>query len=249
MYMDDTTEAPAVRLKGVGDSLWVALNPALPAAELQTELHTLFSKMNQPTANTRVVLDPGEPGHDALMETLGTYLKTTFQVEIVAAEKKTVEEPAASSSAAADPPPAEAPPRAPRSVRPKDLAGSWRYRKSDVLMISGRIRSGQKVEAGKHLVLLGDVNPGGEVSAGGDILIMGSLRGTAIAGTPDNMSAIILALDFRPAQIQIGGIVAAGPDSNPSKTAEFARVEDGALVVEPYLKANPFANIPWPEIR
>jgi septum site-determining protein MinC len=115
--------------------------------------------------------------------------------------------------------------------------------------VTGRVRSGQKVEAGKHLMLLGDVNPGGQVTAGGDIFIMGSLRGTATAGSPDDTSSIILALDFRPSQIQIGGFVAAGTPSDPGTAAEFARVENGGIVVEPYLKANPFGKIPWPEIR
>jgi septum site-determining protein MinC len=230
MHMTDE-HPPAARLKGVGDSLWVTLNPTYPAEQIQQELHTLFGRLNNLAENTRVVLDPGDAGdHQGLVETLGVFLKETFNVGVVsAAEKKknNVHE----------------------RVRTRELHNSWRHRRSNVLMISGRVRSGQKVEAGKHLVLLGDVNPGGEVVAGGDIFIMGSLRGTASAGTPDDTSAIILALDFRPAQIQIGGYVAAGPESETGRAAEFARVEDGTIVVEEYLKANPFGKIPWPEIR
>jgi septum site-determining protein MinC len=222
---------PAARLKGVGDSLWVSLNPALPADQIQKELHAIFSRLNHLADNTRVVLDPGGEGdHEQLVETLGTYLKATFNVGTVsAAEKKK--------------------PRVRERTRSRELHSGWRHRRSNVLMVTGRVRSGQKVEAGKHLVLLGDVNPGGQVTAGGDIFIMGSLRGTATAGSPDDESSIILALDFRPSQIQIGGFVAAGPSAEPGTETEFARVENGEIVVEPYLKANPFGKIPWPEIR
>ena len=47
-------------------------------------------------------------------------------------------------------------------------------------------------------------------TAGGDILVIGSLCGTAAAGQTDNRDAIILALDFRPIQVKIGSVVAAG---------------------------------------
>jgi septum site-determining protein MinC len=222
---------PAARLKGVGDSLWVSLNPALPADEIKQELHSIFSRLNHLADNTRVVLDPGEAGdHGQLIKTLGAYLKETFNVgSVAAAEKKK--------------------PTVNERVRTRELHSGWRHRRSNVLMVTGRVRSGQKVEAGKHLVLLGDVNPGGQVTAGGDIFILGSLRGTATAGSSEDDSSIILALDFRPSQIQIGGFVAAGPSSEPGTTAEFARVENGSIVVEAYLKANPFGKMPWPEIR
>jgi septum site-determining protein MinC len=222
---------PPARLKGVGDSLWVTLNPTLPVEQLQKELHTIFCRLKHLAINARVVLDPGEETvHESLIETLGAFLKETFDVGTVSAAAKKR-------------------PKTAESIRSKELQGSFRYRRSNVLMISGRVRSGQKLEAGKHLVLLGDVNPGGQVMAGGDIFILGSLRGTASAGRPDNASAIILALDFRPSQIQIGDHFAAGLPTDHGNAAEFARVEEGAIVVEDYLKANPFGKIPWPEIR
>jgi septum site-determining protein MinC len=116
-------------------------------------------------------------------------------------------------------------------------------------MLTGRVRSGQKVTARRHLVILGDVNPGGEVVAGGDILVMGALGGTAAAGQPDRQASIILALDFRPTQIQIGPVVAAGLPASPRKFPEYAYMEGGNIVVEDYLEANPFGRMPWPEVR
>lgn len=230
MQMTDN-RPPAARLKGVGDSLWVTLNPELPVAVLQNELHVIFSRLKHLAVNARVVLDPGEGGgHGPLLDSLSAYLKENFNVGMVSAPDKK-------------------PPRATRRVRARELHRGMRYRRSNVLMMTGRVRSGQKLEADKHLILLGDVNPGGQVLAGGDIFIMGSLLGTACAGMPKNESAIIFSLDFRPSQIQIGGFVAAGQPSDREKTAEFACVENGVIIVQDYLKANPFGKVPWPEIR
>ena len=116
-------------------------------------------------------------------------------------------------------------------------------------MLAGRVRSGQKVTAKKHLLIMGDLNPGAEVVAGGDILIMGILRGTAAAGQPGNEEAIILALDFRPTQIQIGGYIASGTSKSPGTVTELAFVENNAIVVADYLKINPYGRLPWPEVR
>ncbi len=121
---------------------------------------------------------------------------------------------------------------------------------SETLMLSGRMRSGQKIKAKKHLILLGDLNPGAEVFAGGDILIIGSCRGIVAAGQPDNNDAIVLALDFRPTQIQIGTLMAAGFPSSPNqKQPEIAYVDNGVIVVENYLEANLFGRLTSLEIR
>ncbi len=123
----------------------------------------------------------------------------------------------------------------------------WMFHRSDVLMLKGRIRSGQKVESKKHIIIAGDVNPGAEISAGGDIIVLGRLKGKVHAGYPDNEDAIIFALEFNPTQIQISGTSAVGADETPGKKAEYASIEKNRIVVQDYLKANPFATIPWPE--
>ena len=116
-------------------------------------------------------------------------------------------------------------------------------------MIAGRVRSGQKIETKKHLLVLGDLNPGAELIAGGDIIIMGSLKGKASAGQPDKEDTIIMALEFRPTQIQIGGFVAAGIPDTSGKKPEFAFIENNAIVVDDYIKNNPFSRLAWPEVR
>jgi len=220
-----------VRLKGMGDSVYVSFDPAQPIEYLRGEVDRLFKRMKHLAINARVILDADEQdGYEEIVEELGKFLKETFSVASVSCppRKRLISE---------------------EKIRKLDMERSWDNYRSDVLMLTGRIRSGQKVTAKKHLVIMGDVNPGGKVIAGGDILIMGKLRGIAAAGQPDNDRVIVLALDFHPTQIQIGKVLAAGSPSSPGKTAEFAHVENGAIVVKDYLGTDPFGRIPWPRVR
>lgn len=230
METTDQNSAP-VRLKGMGDGLCVTLDPEQPGEFIRSELTRLFQPLKHLAVNARVVLDFGEAeGDETLVDELGAFLKETFGVGSVMRSAKR-------RGASED------------LVRQRDVDRSWHHHRSDVLMLTGRVRSGQKVTARRHLVILGDVNPGGEVTAGGDILIMGSLAGTAIAGQPDAPDTIVLALDFRPTQVQIGAVVAAGLPPSRRRFPEYAHVEDGQIVVENYMQANPFGRMPWPEVR
>lgn len=220
-----------VRIKGIGDGVCVTLDPALPADYLREELDKLFRRMKHLAVNARVTLDIGEQdGYDELVEFLGNFLKETFGVGSVSRppKKRSFSE---------------------EEIRKRDMEQSWYHYQSDVLMLTGRVRSGQKVAARNHLLILGDVNPGAEVWAGGDILVMGSLRGIAAAGQPDNTDVIVLAMDFQPTQVQIGNFVAAGHPASSKRVAEFAHVEHNEIVVEDYLEADPFGRLPWPQVR
>ncbi|MFP4348529.1 MAG: septum site-determining protein MinC [Thermodesulfobacteriota bacterium] len=232
-------EKTSVRLKGVGNSLCVMLDPMTPAEHLRTELEKLFTGLKDEVENAKVTIDVGAPeGYDELIDELGRYLKDAFKVgSVERARRKKPRSRRIAAESKVD------------RLRRRDMERSWHDYRTDVLMLTGRVRSGQKVTARKHLLILGDVNPGAEVMAGGDILIMGSLLGTAIAGHPEGDGNIILALDFRPTQVQIGSYVAAGLPASPVKVTEFAHVENGNIVVENYLEANPFGRLPWPQVR
>lgn len=232
-------EKSSVRLKGVGNSLCVMLDPMEPREYLRDEIERLFANLRDEVENAKVTIDVGAPeGYDDLIDELGIYLKESFGVGSVSrAPRKKPRSRRLAAESKVD------------RLRRRDMERSWHDYRTDVLMLTGRVRSGQKVTARKHLLILGDVNPGAEVMAGGDILIMGSLLGTAIAGHPDGEDHIILALDFRPTQVQIGSFVAAGLPPSPVKATEFAHVENGNIVVENYLEANPFGRLPWPQVR
>ncbi len=230
--MTDQNNLP-VRLKGVGDSLWITLDPSCPVDILKKSLSQNFNRLRHLAVNARIILDPGNgQPEDKLIEELGQFLKDTYQVGQVTA------------------PPPPKPEKEVHESHSPDIGNASDTRQSDALVIAGRVRSGQKIQAEKHLIILGDLNPGAEAIAGGDILIMGSLLGTALAGQPDNEDAIVMAFDFRPTQIQIGGFVAAGaPASAAGLKPEFAHIENNTVVVDDYIKANPFKRLAWPAVR
>jgi septum site-determining protein MinC len=224
-------EKSQVRLKGVKDGFRVTLDPLLPKAFIEEELGRLFNQLQHLALNSRVILDIGETeGHQELVENLAVFLKNKYNVGSVSVPQR-------ENDMMEDKP------------RKLDMSSTWHQHHTDALIVAGRVRSGQKINAKKHLVILGDVNPGSEITAGGDILIMGTLGGTALAGQPDNENAVILAIGFKPIQIQIGGVIAAGLPTSSAHTIEFAHVENGGIVVEDYIKANPFGRLTWPVVR
>lgn len=218
-----------VKLKGVGDGFWITIDPSHPEKILKSELDKLFTNLKHLALNSSVVIDVKDArGQEDLIESLRLYLIHTFGVAKVTLppEKRSF--------------PTE-------RIRQRDLSKSWNHHKSDVLMLRGRVRSGQKIESRKHIVIEGDVNPGSEISAGGDIIILGRLAGKVHAGCPRDETAIVFALDFKPTQVKIGEIAAAGIDEEITAKPEYACVENNAIVVKDYLKANPFRKMPWPE--
>jgi septum site-determining protein MinC len=224
-----------LQIKGIGNNLTVLLDPRQTLNDLKEELKRVFDPVKHLSANAQIVLDAGDQEeHEALYGELGTFLKATYSIG-------TVTGPSRDRSASVV---------AKERLRQKGMEGGLFHRQSDVLMMTGLVRSGQKINARKHFLLLGDLNPGGEVIAGGDIVILGSLRGKASAGHPGDERALIVALDFRPIQIQIGALVAAGgPSSKKENAVEFAHVQNGAIIVDDYVKTNPFGGLPWPEVR
>ncbi len=218
-----------VRLKGVGDGFWITIDPLHPEDVLKSEIDKLFKNLKHLAVNASVVIDVGDAkGHEDLIEKLKSYLKTEFEVAKVSIppEKRSI--------------PTE-------QTRQRDLSKGWNRHKSNVLMLRGRVRSGQKIESKKHIVIAGDVNPGSEISAGGDVIVLGKLAGKVHAGCPSDETSIIFALEFKPTQVQIGEIAAAGIDEDFSAKPEYACVEDDGIVVKDYMKENPFRKIPWPE--
>jgi len=224
-------EKQSVRIKGVGDSLWVSVDPTKSFDVLSEELKTIFKRLGHLTIQAKVVIDMEQEGdYNELLENIRIFLKEEYDVASVIASEKSNQDKI-------------------KKAPQKDMDRNWKNKRSDVLMIAGRIRSGQKIKARKHLLVLGDVNPGGEAMAGGDIIVLGSLKGKAAAGQPDNRDSIILALDFKPTQVQIGTVVAVGIDTDSPGLTEFARVEGDNILVEDYLQTNPFAKLHWPQVR
>ncbi len=101
-------------------------------------------------------------------------------------------------------------------------------------VVDKSLRSGQRVEHGGDILILGDVNKDAEVVATGNIIVMGTLRGVAIAGALGDEAAVVVALRMEPQQIRIGKKLAISDDSERESPGypEVAKVEEGTIVLE-----------------
>jgi septum site-determining protein MinC len=97
-------------------------------------------------------------------------------------------------------------------------------------------------------MIFGDVNPGAEIIAGGDIIVLGKLSGKVHAGNPENDTAIVFALAFDPTLVKIATLTATGSDETSQTVPVYASITDGAILVQDYMKSNPFRKMPWPEV-
>lgn len=107
------------------------------------------------------------------------------------------------------------------------------------LFVQRTLRSGQQLEHGGHVVVIGDVNPGAEIVAGGHVIVWGKLRGTVHAGAGGDQTAVVCALSLAPTQLRIGSLIARSPEgrATPSRAPEMASVQNGEIVAEPWLGA------------
>lgn len=218
-----------VKLKGAGGGFWITIDPSHPEEVLISEISKLIKKLKHLAVNADVTLDVGDAkGHEELIGRIKTHLEANFDLgRIVTSPQK--------RSAPTE------------RIRQRDPSKGWNHHRSDVLLLRGRVRSGQKITARKHLVIEGDVNPGAEITAGGDIIVLGKMSGKAHAGYPENEEAIIFAPAFEPSHVKIGGVAATGSEETLNQLPEFACVEDRSIVVKDYMKASPFRRLPWPE--
>ncbi len=209
----------AVKIKGYGDGFLLSVDPRASEDHIVKSVIRIFRQLRNLAAGALVQVDGGSWESSSLWaERLSSLLQDRFAVSGVLPH--------------GDPPLREA------------VEVLAMPEVSETQVLTGRIRSGQRVSAERHLMVLGDVNPGGEVVAGGDIYVMGSLRGTAVAGSPGDVTAIIMALDFRAMQLQIGECVAPHGASELIGCVGYASVSGGRVVVADYMKESPFAKAP-----
>jgi len=226
--------ASPVKLKGAGKGFWITLDPSHPEDVLISEIDKLLRKLKHLADNADIILDVGndpdnrDQDHKDLFQRIKTHLDKNFELGNITASpvKRSI--------------PTE-------RIRQRDLSRGWNHHSSDVLMLRGRVRSGQKINAKKHLVITGDVNPGSEIIAGGDVIVLGKLSGKVHSGFPDKNDSIVFALEFNPTHVKIGRISAAGSEDGAGGKPEFACVENNRILVKDYMKASPFRRMPWPE--
>lgn len=208
---------PRVKLSGTDYGLLLRLEWDSPLPQLLVELEEYLQQSPKFFAGAQVLLELGNrPVSQQDMEQLGVVLERYgVMLQGVAPMFEGVERP---------PPPATRPPFVPSPPDPQTL----------IHLEQRTVRSGEKVAADGHLIIVGDVNPGAEVIAGYNIFVWGALRGSAYAGVPDREEAIITALHFAPIQLRIAGHIARPPEARPNApgTPELARIDQNAIVVE-----------------
>lgn len=104
---------------------------------------------------------------------------------------------------------------------------------SETKFHKGSLRSGQRLEEERSIVILGDVNSGAEVIASDNIVVLGTLRGLAHAGAKGNKQAIIAAGRLDTVQMRIANIVKEfNREEEPLRKLAYAYVDEDKIVIE-----------------
>jgi len=97
----------------------------------------------------------------------------------------------------------------------------------------GSLRSGQRLEEERSIVILGDVNSGAEVIASDNIVVLGTLRGLAHAGAKGNKQAIIAAGRLDTVQMRIANIVKEfNREEEPLRKLAYAYIDEDKIIIE-----------------
>lgn len=205
---------PPVSVKGAREGLRIIVSAEAEGPAVAASLRDQLSRRAGAFfLGAHVVLElPGPTLDLALAERLAPVISEAG-MQLVAVQQSGASQPVLARTAAEEPPRAAAP--------------------ESALVVSGTLRSGQRVAHGGSVVVLGDVNPGAEVVAGGSVVVWGRLRGVVEAGLADDAGAAVCALDLMPTQLRIGNAIARAPEEpDRQPVPEVARTVDGRIVVE-----------------
>lgn len=218
-----------VALRAYRDGLHLIIRPHLSLTEIEEAIQQEMARMNRPLIGASVQIDLKSPTlkEDEIAH-LRSKLQDTYNLTVRRIESTGEEQ--------VDPPIAAAPTT--HTISQITDVPSGRDNEPSRIVPS-TIRSGQTEDFPQgSLIIYGDVNSGGEVRAGGDIVVLGALRGNAHAGMNDRLSAVIIAMELVPLQLQIGNYVNRRPiGQKPRGYPEIARigVED-VIIVEKFVK-------------
>ena len=217
-----------VALRAYRDGLHLIIRPHLSIEEVEEAIQQEMSRMNQPLRGASVQIDLKAP---TLKEEEMSYLKSKLQ-ETYNLTVRRIE-----AFDEQGPPPIAAAPTT-HAIQQRTEPPSNRDSEPSKI-IPYTIRSGQTEDFPQgSLIIYGDVNSGGEIKAGGDIVVLGALRGNAHAGINGRLSAVVIAMDLVPVQLQIGNFVNRRTiNQKPRGYPEIARigVED-VIIVEKFVK-------------
>lgn len=215
-----------VALRAYQDGLHLVITPTLSVTELTEAVRQEFARMNQSLDGVSVHIDMQVPLlNEADLDSLKKELQDTYGMEIRGINLT-------------DGPDSDTASKSKDAERPR-VARAERGGIEKTRVVRETIRNGQTEDFPEgNLIIYGDVNPGGEVSAGGDIIVLGALRGSAHAGMNGRLTAVIIALNFVPLQVQIGNYISRPSVSQKSRGyPEIARVGmEDFIIVEEFVK-------------
>ena len=218
-----------VVLRAYRDGLHLIIRPHLSIEEVEVAIQQEISRMNRSLAGASVQIDLKSPTlGKAEIEHLSVKLQETYDLRVRGVE--VADEPVAPLIAAA-----------PTTHAISQMTDTHNYRENEPSrIVPYTIRSGQTEEFLQgSLIIYGDVNSGGEVRAGGDIVVLGTLRGSAYAGMNGRLTAVIIAMDFDPLQLQIGNFVnRPSVSQEPRGYPKIARIgaEEDKILIEKFVK-------------
>jgi septum site-determining protein MinC len=217
-----------VALRAYRDGLHLIIRPHLSITEVEVAIQQEISRMNRSLAGASVQIDLKSPTlKEEEIELLSSKLQESYDLTVRGVE--VADEPVAPPIAAA-----------PTTHVISQTTDTRSHRDSEPSrIVPYTIRSGQTEEFPQgSLIIYGDVNSGSEVRAGGDIVILGTLRGSAYAGMNGRLSAVIIAMDFAPLQLQIGNFVnRSSVNQQPRGYPEIARIgAEDVIIVEKFVK-------------
>ena len=217
-----------VALRAYRDGLHLIIRPHLSITEVEAAIQQEMSRMNRPLIGASVQIDLKCP---TLKEEEIAYLRSKLQetYNLTVRSIESFDEQSAPPIAAA-----------PTTHTISQIAEVQDNRDNEpARIVPHTIRSGQTEDFPQgSLIVYGDVNSGGEVRAGGDIVVLGALRGNAHAGMNGRLSAVVIAMDLIPVQLQIGDFVNHRPiGQKPRGYPEIARVGvEDVIIVEKFVK-------------
>ena len=217
-----------VVLRAYRDGFHLIIRPHLSIKEVEEAIQQEMSRMNQPLIGASVQIDLKCPLlKDEEMAYLKSKLQETYNLTVRSIEA--VDEQA--------PPPIAAAPTTHAIAQTTETPNTRDSEPSRIIPYT--IRSGQSENYPQgSLIIYGDVNSGGEVQAGGDIVVLGTLRGNAHAGVNGRLSAVVIAMELVPVQLQIGNCInRRAINQKPRGYPEIARigVED-VIIIEKFVK-------------
>ena len=219
---------PTVVLRAYRDGLHLIIRPDLSIAEVEVAIQEEVARMNRSLAGATVQIDLKSPTlNDEEIDYLRSKLRENYDLIVRGVEL-------GDDSVS---PPIAAAPTTHTISQTTDVPSTREGEPSRIVPYT--IRSGQIEEFPQgSLIIYGDVNSGGEVRAGGDIVVLGTLRGNACAGTNGRVSAVIIAMDFAPLQLQIGNCVnRSAMNQKPPGYPEIARIgAEDVIIIEKFVK-------------